>query len=94
MIERDPLEWALHSLTPMDMHVVLRFLRHANECGLSPEALCSRLQRAGLFASAGEAPQVLTLAEVNAGADRASQRVETWPEWKRELSPSTSSKQP
>ena len=33
-----------------------------------------------------------TLAEILAGAERAAARVEKWPEWKRELSPSTSSK--
>lgn len=37
-------------------------------------------------------PRTLTLAEVLAGAERAAARVERWPEWKRELSPSTSSK--
>lgn len=30
-------------------------------------------------------PRELTLAEVNAGAERAEQRVARWPEWKREL---------
>ena len=37
-------------------------------------------------------PRTLTLAEILAGAERAAARVEKWPEWKRELSPSTSSK--
>lgn len=37
-------------------------------------------------------PRTLTLAEVLAGAERAAARVERWPEWKRDLSPSTSSK--
>jgi hypothetical protein len=31
-----------------------------------------------------DAPRELTLDEVNAGADRASKRVDEWPEWKRE----------
>jgi hypothetical protein len=31
-------------------------------------------------------PRTLTLAEVEAGAERASDRVEAWPAWKRELS--------
>lgn len=39
-------------------------------------------------------PRTLTLAEILAGAERAAARVEKWPEWKRELSPSTSSKEP
>jgi len=30
-------------------------------------------------------PRTLTLAEVNAGADRAAERVAAWPEWKREI---------
>lgn len=34
-------------------------------------------------------PRVLTLAEVNAGAERAAARVDAWPEWKRELSSSS-----
>lgn len=35
--------------------------------------------------------RTLTLREVLEGAERAQQRVSKWPEWKRELSPSTSS---
>jgi hypothetical protein len=36
-------------------------------------------------------PRILTLKEVLEGAERAQQRVSTWPEWKRELSASASS---
>lgn len=36
-------------------------------------------------------PRTLTLKEVLEGAERAQQRVSTWPEWKRELSASSSS---
>lgn len=46
------------------------------------------------LAEAAIRPRTLTLAEVLAGAERAEARVEKWPEWKRELSPSTSSKEP
>lgn len=91
---RDPSAFALRSLTPADMHTVLKFMHLADECGLSVSTLYSRLQREGLTASSGapEPPRTLTLAEVLAGAERAAARVEKWPEWKRELSPSTSSK--
>lgn len=39
-------------------------------------------------------PITLTLREVREGAKRAEQRVSRWPEWKRELSPSTWSRLP
>lgn len=35
-------------------------------------------------------PRTLTLKEVLEGAERAQNRVSTWPEWKRELSVSVS----
>lgn len=51
-IKRDPYTFAQRTLMPADMHTVLNFLNLADECGVSPTKLYSRLQSDGLTACA------------------------------------------